>query len=100
LGLAAVLGAFAIYGLAMTGPLVGGAAGWVTFAGLWSTAIPATILSVISGWGPLPGLLCPLVYPVIPITVLNSLWTTFRNGGVRWRGTLYPIDRLRRDMMR
>ena len=48
------------------------------------------------GWEPLAGLLTPWSRLALPFAMANSAWVTLRQGGVRWRGTFYPLAQLRR----
>jgi hypothetical protein len=41
----------------------------------------------------------PLACVVMCFTVLRSMILTYRQGGVVWRGTLYPLDKLRRGIV-
>jgi cellulose synthase/poly-beta-1,6-N-acetylglucosamine synthase-like glycosyltransferase len=98
--LAFVLAAAALW---LAGPLgfaYGGAIGW--FAGIaWlSTSIPSAIVAARSGEHRGFALLAPLGFPLILATVVRSTWTTLRQGGVRWRGTLYPLAALRAGCVR
>lgn len=40
----------------------------------------------------------PVSSVLVAYTILLSAFSTFRNGGVMWRGTLYPLDELRRGL--
>jgi hypothetical protein len=42
------------------------------------------------------GLAFPLAGLVMTYIVARSTWLTYRRGGVLWRGTLYPLEELRR----
>lgn len=41
------------------------------------------------------GLGFPLGVLLMTLTVANSMWRVLRDGGVRWRGTLYPLAELK-----
>lgn len=86
--------------LGVVGPLTGGAAGWAAGAGLLSTALPGLILARRAGFGPVEALLSPLMMPVLLTAIAHSTFATLRQGGVRWRGTFYPLARLRREQVR
>jgi hypothetical protein len=49
--------------------------------------------------GPLGCLLTPFTRFVLPFALANSAWVTLRQGGVRWRGTFYPLAQLRRGQV-
>jgi hypothetical protein len=35
------------------------------------------------------------MFPLFLYAVLNSTFVTLRQGGIRWRGTFYPLETLR-----
>ena len=41
-----------------------------------------------------PGM--PIGAVFVSLIMLRSAWKCFRNGGIDWRGTHYPVDELRR----
>ena len=51
------------------------------------------------GISPLIGLGYPIAGVLIIYTMLRSMWVTYRQGGVVWRGTLYPLSELRRGVV-
>jgi hypothetical protein len=72
--------------------------GWLRgLAGLAWLAMAA--LAVVSwrrvGFRLLPQLLLPVGQLLMAWVLLRSAWATLRQGGVRWRGTLYPLAQLR-----
>ena len=42
-----------------------------------------------------PALGVPFAVAVLFVAIVNSAFVTLRHGGVRWRGTLYPLEKLR-----
>lgn len=65
----------------------------------------AAIVMFYAGMAPRAGI--PAYYVVLhPVstclfayTMLRSMWSAVREGGVRWRGTLYPLDELRKGLV-
>ena len=51
------------------------------------------------GVSPLIGLGYPVAGLLIIYTMLRSMWMTYRLGGVVWRGTLYPLEELKRGVV-
>jgi len=100
LSCAAIIGFLALFGLALAGPFISPVAGTTAIAGLASTALPAALLARTFGWSPLPALLVPLAQLVMPVMLANSMLTTLRQGGVKWRDTLYPLKQLRQHRVR
>jgi glycosyltransferase involved in cell wall biosynthesis len=59
----------------------------------------ARTTSAVSGAGPEYGLGYPLAALLLVYVILRSTWWTYRQNGVVWRGTLYPLDELRRGVV-
>ena len=57
--------------------------------------IPGGILARRLGWSWRCALLVPFIYPLFLYTLLNSVYVTLRQGGVRWRDTFYSLEQLR-----
>ena len=89
------------FGLApFAGAIVGGTAGWIAFAAMFST-IPASVIGArVTSSGLLPALLSPLFFFALPWAMLNSTIVTLRQGGVRWRDTFHPLAELRAGRLR
>lgn len=86
-----------IIGLLIFGLLSGTAAGLVAFFSPLAQILPAAILARRVGW-PWPcALLMPFMFPVFLYALLNSTFITLRQGGIRWRNTLYPLKTLREN---
>jgi hypothetical protein len=62
--------------------------------------LPATVLAGRLGWSWPCATCVPFMLPVLLYTMLNSTYVTLRQGGVRWRDTLYPLDILRAGNIR
>jgi len=65
------------------------AAGWL------STGLPMAWTARQFGWPFIGGLISPLMAWVAPLALFRSLRQTLRDGGVTWRGRVYPLDELR-----
>jgi hypothetical protein len=61
---------------------------------------PAAILAERIGWSWRAALGTPFMIPVFICALLNSTFTTLRQGGVRWRESFYPLDALRTGRVR
>ena len=68
----------------------GWATGYMLFCFLVGTLIPENF--ELPKWA---GLTFPLSALVLAYTFARSVWITERQGGVVWRGTLYPLEELR-----
>jgi hypothetical protein len=61
---------------------------------------PAAILAERIGWSRRAALGTPFMIPVFICGLLNSTFTTLRQGGIRWRESFYPLDALRTGRVR
>ena len=84
----------------LVGPFVGGLAGLATGAALLTTIVPGLIMVRRVGWNPVAALISPLMMWVLLVAIAHSTFTTLKQGGIHWRGTFYPLDRLRRGLLR
>jgi cellulose synthase/poly-beta-1,6-N-acetylglucosamine synthase-like glycosyltransferase len=66
----------------------------------WLLAIPAAGFTRRLGWPLRAALLAPVCYLVVIAAMVRSAVITWRQGGVRWRDTLYPIAQLRDGAVR
>ena len=80
---------------AICGPFSGTLGGWLGFAGLISLVFPALLLARRNRTELAPALGVPIAVVVLFFAIVNSAFVTLRQGGVRWRGTLYPLAKLR-----
>ncbi len=98
--LLALTGSLAVWAGSLAGPFTATAAGIAAGLGLLSLSLPAAVLSIRAGWGLLPALLVPVFLPVLSIALGLSTLKTLRQGGICWRDTFYPLDRLRKGVVR
>jgi glycosyltransferase involved in cell wall biosynthesis len=89
-----------LWGVALVGPFTGTIAGTAAGSALLLLMLPAGIFARRLGWSFSGAALTPFIYPVLFYSVLNSALVTLRQGGIRWRGTFYPLDSLRRGTVR
>jgi hypothetical protein len=61
-----------------------------------SSIITAALLTRRIGWSPWSAVATPFIFPVLFYALVNSTWVTMRQGGIRWRGTFYPLEALRK----
>jgi len=91
------LAAIAALLLTVLGPLVGLAttsgAAWACHAASVALTLVLMVAAAIrsAGLPPWAALGYPLGALLMAVTVLNSMWRTLAQGGVIWRGTLYPL---------
>jgi len=93
--------------------MIFGGAAWPAiglFVGPWETrlACAATMgcmvrvirgAKQVRGLSPLHGLTIPLGGLILVYILYRSVFMTYRRGGVVWRGTFYPLARLRRGLI-
>jgi len=85
-----------IYATSIIGVWTGTGAGIAAGLAPWSLALPAAIFARRLRWPPASAVITPLLYPLLFFAVVNSAVVTLRQGGVRWRGTFYSLDTLRK----
>ncbi|MBP7148085.1 MAG: hypothetical protein KBD01_11105 [Acidobacteria bacterium] len=95
----ALLGAlYAAFALGLALALSGAAGPWALGLALGAAALHA-VLSVVGARlarAPvLEGLLLPVGTVFVGIALLRSAWRCWRQGGITWRGTFYPLAELR-----
>jgi hypothetical protein len=100
LALLAGFGGLALLAATFAAPLYGGGLGWLVLASYLLTGLGGVALARKLHWDALAGLLVPFARVLLPVAMLNSTWVTLRQGGVRWRGTFYPLALLRRGQVR
>ncbi len=76
-----------------------GPIGWVAVGACLATGLAGAVLARRMQWEVAAGLLVPLARVLLPIALLRSTFVTLRQGGVRWRGTFYPLAELRRGQV-
>jgi hypothetical protein len=99
LALLAVLLGTVLLSAPLLAPLIAGPLGWLPFGCYLATGVAGAMLARRMGWELLGGLLTPFTRFVLPFALANSAWVTLRQGGVRWRGTFYPLAQLRRGQV-
>jgi cellulose synthase/poly-beta-1,6-N-acetylglucosamine synthase-like glycosyltransferase len=92
-GFAAALAALTV--LPLAGPFAGSAGGWAAAAAMALSVAPRLWMTRRAGWSALAALLSPPAGVLGAWIVLNSARAALREGGVRWRETVYPLARLR-----
>jgi len=65
-----------------------------------SRIIPGAVLARRLGWPPSCAALIPILFPFFQFILLNSTWKTLRQGGIRWRETIYALKILRAGNVR
>lgn len=90
----------AVWLLGLLGPLLHPTAGWVALAGWLSPIVTAMWQTRRARWPMVTAVLTPLGFAMFVAAGVNSTWKTLRQGGVRWRDTLYPLSELRAGAVR
>ncbi|MGE0455492.1 MAG: glycosyltransferase family 2 protein [Vicinamibacteria bacterium] len=96
---AATLGAATLWLAGVLGPFSGGPGGLLAGLGLLSLSAGGIAIARADRFSPLAGLLMPLMLSFGAVTLWNSVLATLRQGGIRWRGTFYPLEALRRGAL-
>jgi glycosyltransferase involved in cell wall biosynthesis len=85
---------------AVLGPFTGTVAGLAAGIAPFSFILPAWGFAQKLGWSWRTAVLTPFIFPVLLFAVLNSVFVTLRQGGVRWRETFYSLETLRKGTLR
>jgi cellulose synthase/poly-beta-1,6-N-acetylglucosamine synthase-like glycosyltransferase len=96
----AVAGSLVALAFTFAAPLWFGPLGWLPLLAWCSSAVAGAMLARRMRWECAAGLLTPLTRFLLPLAMANSMWTTLRQGGVRWRDTFYPLPLLRAGQVR
>ena len=86
----------AAFALPLAGVVIGSWPGFSAFAAMMLAAVPAGVMARRYGFGIAAGLAAPFMVPLVVFAGLHSARTVLRDGGVRWRGTTYPLAELRK----
>jgi hypothetical protein len=81
--------------LAATGPLWGGAWGWMPLAAWLLLAVPGIRIAHDFHWPWYLGALAGWGWFVFIAAGVRSVWVTTRQGGIRWRDRFYSLAELR-----
>jgi hypothetical protein len=98
--IAASLAGILFLSAAVVGPFTGTLAG--LFAGLapFLFILPAWRFAQKLSWPSRAAVVTPFIFPVLLYAMVNSVFVTLRQGGVRWRDTFYAIETLRKGTVR
>lgn len=89
-------GALTLHAIALLGAVSGQLLGSIAGGCLLSQALPGALMARRYGWSPWLGLGVPLLaQPLQAATVLWSMLTTLRRGGITWRGRHHALTELR-----
>jgi glycosyltransferase involved in cell wall biosynthesis len=100
IGLCAGLGGLLLWMLGLLAPFTGTPRGITAGLALYSLALPSVILARRLGWKLPCALVTPFIFLALFYAILNSLFVTLRQGGVRWRDTFYSLKTLREHEVR
>lgn len=76
-----------------------GAAQWLGVAGLGLQLYQGFVAAPSFGTARWGGLLLPLFAVFGGWLMWRSMWLALKRGGIEWRGTFYPLDELRRNVV-
>jgi len=77
--------------------------GWATRALALATigvmVVAAGVMRRVTQASPWYGLGYPLASLILIYIIMRSMWRTYRQHGIIWRGTLYPLEELRKGVV-
>jgi hypothetical protein len=95
-----------VFGLALTTLyppialfLLSGPARWLAVGTLLAMMLGAQMMRRVASAGAWYGLAYPLASLILIFIILRSAFRAYRQGGVVWRGTLYPLDELKKGVV-
>jgi len=72
---------------------------WLAALTLLVMMFGASAMRRLTDAGPWYGLAYPLGALVLMYVILRSAWRAYRQNGIIWRGTFYPLDKLRKGVV-
>jgi hypothetical protein len=84
-----------VWGGALAGLFSGSFLGTTAGVALLSAILPTAIISRMLGWKMRGAFLTPFVLAALFYAMMRSAFLILRAGGVKWRDTFYPLDKLR-----
>jgi glycosyltransferase involved in cell wall biosynthesis len=85
---------------AVLGPFTWTVSGLAAGIAPFTFILPAWCFAQKLAWSWRAAVLTPFIFPVLLFAMLNSVFVTLRQGGVRWRETFYTIETLRKGTLR
>jgi glycosyltransferase involved in cell wall biosynthesis len=85
----------ALWTLCIIGPFTSTFLGFAAGLGLLSIIAPSLVLTRLLRWKARAALATPFVFPALFYAIFRSTVVTLKQGGIRWRDTFYPLDKLR-----
>lgn len=86
--------------VSLAGALTNTSLGWTATIASLSVTLPAFMLARRVQVPRVAALLTPFMFLLVYFAILNSMIVTLRQRGVRWRDTFYPLDLLRKNIVR
>jgi len=75
------------------------AAHWLAVGAIVGMFGGATAVRRVSSASPFYSLAYPLAALILSYIILKSTWSAYRRQGIVWRGTLYPLEELKRGVV-
>ena len=84
-----------LWGAAVAGLFSGSFLGRAAGISLLSVVVPTTLIARMLGWRLRGALLTPFTLATLFYAMMRSAYLILSAGGVKWRDTFYPLDKLR-----
>jgi glycosyltransferase involved in cell wall biosynthesis len=84
-----------LWAFCLIGPFTGTFLGFAAGLALLSCIIPGLVLTQRLRWKSRAAFATPFVFPALFYAIFRSTVITLKQGGIRWRDTFYPLDKLR-----